>query len=477
MKQNTCTMKNTINQNRMKRDEKGFRNPMMSGKCPGNVGRRLVRFRVVVCALTMLFTLGVGEMWGYSSTWRCVPALSFSSWTEGTDQCKVKIRVKTSGDGDHYWTRDMSIDDEYVYESGGSIYKIYTVSNGSLPNDGAQEVQFERWSGGSWQENSTKYDGWMNCDAWNLRLYRGSWDWPACEYGENYKKWDVESGTTVVWDAGQQSWPTAQLYLYNKSGNEGDDLTKLGSTQQFAKTYTSKWEGYGGLIFRQNSSWTAQSTNIHEDVSSSATNITLFTHCGTYTSSKSDWQMISPAYKATSGVTVYFDNTVTGWSAPYLKDGRQWYNRAEEMSVVPGTNGKLFKYTFPNDMYYGQYMVSEGYGYTNYNPVDDSHCTYYTALQASHLSSATTLIPTANAQKGATTVLSGYTRTVTISDYTGGTVTVTYTDADNEEQEETSVLAAGRRDDAVPVCSDPADRQGRRHPRSEGISRGTRHLH
>ena len=403
---------------------------------------RRVGLVLVMCLIT------ITQAWGYTATFRCVPALAFgANWSEG-NICKVKYDQYASGTGADadYATHTLSWTG-YMYESGGNLYKIYEYKCTTMPQDGAKWLKFMRYEGDTWKQE-VYYNDWQNASWWSGCLRTDSWT------SYSYKTWNFEDGTTVVWDAGNQDWGnTTQLYVYKKDdANNNNDyvytptMNQVGSTQQFYHTFDGDWSGYGGFLFRGANDWShGQTTNINTDASPS-TGIIMFTHCGdgsgngSYTGGKSDWQKISPAYKASKDVTVYFDNTVTNWSEVHLKYGSQYFNKNIEITsnVVPGTNGKLLYYTFPHDIYYGQYMFSNAQGYTNYWPLDDTHCSKYTALQASHISSATTLIPTANAQKGATTVLSGYERQVSISSYSHGTVTVSYTDASNTARSKTS---------------------------------------
>lgn len=401
---------------------------------------RRVGLVLVMCLIT------IPQAWGYTATFRCVPALAFgSNWSEG-NTCKVKYDQYSSGSGaDLDWITLTLEWKGLMYESSGNLYKIYEVTYTSMPEDGAKWLSYERWEGSTYKEKTTQYNDWKNASWWSGNLRTDSWT------SFTYKTWDISSGTTIVWDAGQMNWGgdghTPQIYIYKSGYNDGGtNLTKIGGSQQYYKTYASAWEGYGGFLFRGHSDFNnGQTTNIPTDVSSS-TNIVLFTHSsdgsgnGSYTDGKADWQKISPAYKGTSGQTIYFDNTLTNWSNVYFKYGTPYFNRSIEITsnVVSGTNGKLLYITLPQDIYYGQFMFADGYGYTNYWPIDDSHCSHYTALQASHISAAKTYIPTANAQKGATDVLTGYQRTVTIASSSNGTVNVSYTDNGGSSKSKTS---------------------------------------
>lgn len=245
--------------------------------------------------------------------------------------------------------------------------------------------------------------------------------------------YDISANTTVVWDAGNESWTTAQLYIYKSDYNTADNLTRIGTTTQFYKLYSNSWNGYAGLIFRKDANWSAQTTDITRSISGTI----LFTYTGSKNYGKLNWGVTTSAKKATSGTTLYFDNTTTQWTQPRFKYGTSSFNRYFDMVAVPGT-ANLWKYTLPNDVYYWKYMVSQDYGWTDYNTIEDTHCNNYTAYQTSNLSSATTLIPSTNGKPCTTETLSGYTRSVTISSPSNGSITVTYTDVDESSKTKTS---------------------------------------
>lgn len=404
--------------------------------------KNLFKFKWLLLSF-ILSIASINTAWGYTAKFRCVPALAYgNNWAENKT---LNVGLHSNSSDMTHWHEQLMKWNGLMYEKNGNLYKIYEAEVTTLNQDGARYVRFKLYNPGSSSATETPtYDSWQNASYWSGKMYVDSWD-----YGFSYKTWDISSGTTIVWDAGRMNWGgdghTPQIYIYKDNYNEGQDLNKIGGSQQYYKTFGSKWGGYGGLIFRGHNNFEyGQSTNINTDVSSS-TNIVLFTHCGdgagngSYTDGKADWQKISPAYKGTSGTTIYFDNTVTNWSNVYFKYGTPYFNRYETVTnAVPGTDGKLLYITLSQDIYYGQFMFADGYGYTNYYPIDDSNCSHYTALQADHISTAKTYIPTANAQKGATTVLDGYERTVTISSYSHGTVTVSYTDAGNTARSKTS---------------------------------------
>ncbi len=387
--------------------------------------------------LIALLTLGVGQIWGWTATFRCVPALTFSSWTAG-NECKVKL---TKGDSEGDATYSMS-GTGLMYESGGNLYEIYSGTASDLPNDGAKNLHFERWEGSSWKQNAGQYNDWRNCSAWSGSMYYGSWG------SYSYKTWDIPANTTIVWDAGNESWTTAQLYIFKDGYDAADDFTRVGSTTQFTKKYTTKWAGYAGLIIRKNNNWDAQTTNIYTDVQSSTTKITLFTYQGNKSDGKLNWQKTTDAKKATSGVKIYFDNTASKWNEIWLRYGTSWFVRrsASAASKVAGTDN-LYVITIPNDAYYASYHLANNYGATNYsNITSDYNLSHKIALQSSNISSDITYIPTTGSGTGTAgnpktwsySTISGHTRTLTIAAPSNGSISATYTDETGTEQTVTS---------------------------------------
>ncbi len=400
----------------------------------GHIRRHLPVGLTKLLSLFFLLTLGVGQVWGYTATFRCVPALTFgSNWSSG-NTCKVKFNADYGwGDADSELSPTG-----LMYESGGNLYEIYSVTRSDLPGDGVRNLHFERWEGSSWKENQGQYNDWRNCSSWSNSMYYGSWG------SYSYKTWDIPANTTIVWDAGNESWTTAQLYIFKDGHNTADDFTQVGSTTQFTKKYTTKWAGYAGLIIRKNNNWDAQTTNIYTDVQSSTTNITLFTYQGNKSNGKLNWQKTTNAKKATSGVKIYFDNTDAKWGEVWLKYGTQWYNRSSAAAAtkVTGTDN-LYVITIPNDAYYEKYYLANHYGYTGYNSIETmTNISNRINYQASNIASDITYIPStgsgSNPKVWNTTTLSGHTRTLTITAPSNGSISATYTDENGTEQTVTS---------------------------------------
>lgn len=252
--------------------------------------------------------------------------------------------------------------------------------------------------------------------------------------------YNISAGTTVIWDAGGENWTTAQLYIYKSDYNTADALTRIGSTTQFYKLYSNSWNGYSGLIFRKDASWSAQTTDITRNISG----VILFTYPGNKSGSKLNWQVTENAKKATSGTKIYFDNTDAGWGEVWFKYGTQWYNRhsGSAATKVTGT-ANLYVITIPNDAYYEKYYLASDYGWTGYNPINDTHVAKRIDYVTSNLASDITYVATGSTSGSsptvyATTSFSGHTRTLTIAAPSNGSISATYTDESGTEHTVTS---------------------------------------
>ena len=222
------------------------------------------------------------------------------------------------------------------YSNGHRIYKITFDKRYS-------KVQIN--DGG----NTNKYD---NQDCYSNAgkiLIPGAGDWWQTIGPSNFTNYSISSGATVVWDAGNESWTTAQIYYYKPNYDAADNLTRCGTSTQFYKTYAAAWSNYAGIVFRKDDSWSAKTTNITRDNSG----VTLYTYCNSNTSGKLDWQVTTSAKKATSGVKIYFDNTDAQWNEIWLRYGTTWFVRSSAAAAtqVTGTEN-LYVLSIPNDAYW-----------------------------------------------------------------------------------------------------------------------------
>ncbi len=289
--------------------------------------------------------------------------------------------------------------------------------------------------------------------------------------------WNWESGNSVIWDWGAANQTNAYFTVGNGDGNKGAcTMTRLGNSGQFTYTDNSTWNNYGWAAFSTNTNWglnTYRTTAIEREVNGNMY-VCLNTKksCSCSENDEWNWQEVTSPKKGTSGYAIYFDDTNTNWGGGnmYFKYGVDWstggYNRniAFSSTKVPGTNNLYILTSNQNDattsgatnangqlshdIYYSTWYISKEVGWTGNNTInDDAHLTARTAAQTSNISGNVTLIPTAissgNGTSGnpniwTTTVLSGFTRTVTITTPSHGTITVTYTDYDESEMTKTS---------------------------------------
>ena len=155
----------------------------------------------------------------------------------------------------------------------------------------------------------------------------------------------------------------------------------------------------------------------------------------------------------TSGVVVYFDNTITKWSTIYLRVGHSSWNSAYQLSKVNGTDA-LYTYTIPSWSGYDAFSFANKSGrtdgYTIYQPSNYKYTSNFPSGQTTYFSGwnldkMRLFIPTGvnNTADGCTyyntdVEYNNYQRTVTIKSPTNGSITITYKNESNTSQTKTS---------------------------------------
>ena len=148
------------------------------------------------------------------------------------------------------------------------------------------------------------------------------------------------------------------------------------------------------------------------------------------------------AWNFTSGVTIYFDNSLTQWNSIYLRVGtKSWSNAYQITEKVSGTSN-LYKFTLPECNNYEAFAFSNGAGWTGsdktiYQPSDlkptnftITGLTEYFYFDLNHSIIFTPKTPKYESNQNCTyysTVQKHYVNYITSP---GGSVTVTYTDED-----------------------------------------------
>ena len=301
----------------------------------------------------------------------------------------------------------------------------------------------------------------------------------ATYYAYYRRVYSIDNGATIVWDFGTRT-PWSNVYLRRTAENNGnthDALSRPGSSgYQWAKTYNSAVSDIRYYMFRDanGNTWNdyGQTTNMYNDISG----ITIYTNPNTTTyqdsKNKLDWQIATNCHKGSSGRTIYFDDSNTGWGSGnmYFNYGVDYDGNSSgfhrkidfaatkvpgtanlwklKASVAEGTNqGKTdASGQFAHDIYFQKWYVSKSYGYTNHNPITDTHVLERTAIYTDDITTNDfTLIPTSGSGAGTdgnpkiwtTTKLTGHTRRVTIGSHDHGTITVSYTDESNTAQAKT----------------------------------------
>lgn len=416
-------------------------------------------------------TKGGWDTYGRDITIYGVPkTMDGTKWNEGSHTLYANFKV-----GDSEWKKQQMTKTSFTY-AGNPIYKCtmlikYNVIKQVefIYNDGSDKSLYSYTPGSQYSTDDIDgkiFRGWINL----------SHKWSTYEVDHT-----IAAGSTIVWDLGQNwidngnnNWTNVYLYksVNSSSGDpsgSNEAYSPLGSSTQYAKTYNSAVNYIGAWLFRNNTSnWNAhtQTTNIDSNVSG----LTLYTYCNTESSNKLDWQVTTGAKKGTSGRTIYFDDTNTNWKDHetenreiYFNYGVDWdgggYHRKIDFAVekVPGT-ANLYKLKasssdatntgatnssgqFDHDIYFQKWYVSKYYGYTNHNPITDSHVLERTEIYTDAITSNDfTLIPTTKQAGGSgtdgspyiwnTTKMTGHTHTVTVS-ATHGMITLSYTDEGN----------------------------------------------
>lgn len=413
----------------------------------------LVLIGVLITSLTT-------QVWAYDLTFRCIPKQIWgNNWTEGSS--KVKINAQ---DENGTWRYIVMTDEGNTYNG----YKIYKGKLTDFSSDKAHNIQFQRLNSSSqWQEQlewGDYKDGSFICSQ-----IRTSSGWTAYKIDHS-----IAASSTVIWDmaGNDKSWAASYLYRdVNGSSGGNDEMTRIGTTTQWYKTYASASTKIASFQFRaNNSNWNdyTHTTNIEKNVSG----VTLYTYDNTNNGGspkKLNWHETTNAKKATSGTKIYLDKTnATGWGEVWLKYGTQWFNRSSAVAatLVTGTDA-LYVITMPNDAYYEKYVLADNYGYTNYNNItNDGNLKHRIAHQASNLSSDITYIPTSTASGKGTSgnpyvwncsTLSGHTRTLTISAPSNGSISATYTDEGGVERTVTSGSFSVAQTCKVTITATPSD--------------------
>ena len=156
----------------------------------------------------------------------------------------------------------------------------------------------------------------------------------------------------------------------------------------------------------------------------------------------------------TSGVVVYFDNTVTQWSSIYLRVGHSNWNSAYQLTEKVAGTDALYKYTIPSWNGYDAFSFANKSGrtdgYTIYQPSNYKYDSNFPSGQTTYFSGwnldkRRLFIPksASNTDKGCTYYntdieYDNYQRTVTITSPTNGNITVTYKDESDKSQSKTS---------------------------------------
>lgn len=178
--------------------------------------------------LTLLLTLGVGEMRGATATtvYYAVPSATVGSYT-------VKLNVNYKGDGDEWQQWDMDLED-YTYE--GKLVYSYSFTD---KYDGLGCLQFQLYNGESYVSQQQPIGSWTTPGTYNGKIYIHNTGWVT--YGRDITIYAIPEAS--AYSLSSFTPGTHTLYANVKIGNTGSGEW-LGTKPVFAKTaykYNGNW--------------------------------------------------------------------------------------------------------------------------------------------------------------------------------------------------------------------------------------------
>ncbi len=251
------------------------------------------------------------------------------------------------------------------------------------------------------------------------------------------KAWQIKANQTVYYFE-YNSWGAVNFHVWGSDWSNNHTMTQIGSTPYYYYTQGgSDYNSISGFLFQKAKN---DGTNKTSDLGYDVTDHTVFVDNTKYGGMK----------RATTSTTLYFDNTIFGYSTIYFRSGGSGFSIANVMTKVPGT-ANLYKVSVPQYLPFDAYCFANNCAYTGKNSVytvDVADNTYDVTKSTVHVKSDITgELTYCYSSDGDLTdgcqyynfsTFSGHTRRVTISDYSHGTVTAAYTDEDNSAKEKTS---------------------------------------
>lgn len=251
------------------------------------------------------------------------------------------------------------------------------------------------------------------------------------------KAWQIKANQTVYYFE-YNSWGAVNFHVWGSDWSNDHTMTQIGSTPYYYYTQGgSDYNSISGFLFQKAKN---DGTNKTSDLGYDVTDHTVFVDNTKYGGMK----------RATTSTTLYFDNTIFGYSTIYFRSGGSGFSIANVMTKVPGT-ANLYKVSVPQYLPFDAYCFANNCAYTGKNSVytvDVADNTYDVTKSTVHVKSDITgELTYCYSSDGDLTdgcqyynfsTFSGHTRRVTISDYSHGTVTAAYTDEDNSAKEKTS---------------------------------------
>ncbi len=272
----------------------------------------------------------------------------------------------------------------------------------------------------------------------------------------------INSGITVYFDNSIAEWTYPEMQVYQSESNKPSyRFNQIGSTSFYYYNFTGGWgsdqSGFAHIYYYNytGSGWGNKSAQQKYNITSNCVIVakTGYEGCaiGYFTTYKKAYDKNeSDGNKPTR---VYFDATALGaatWgNNAYLRYGFDCVAHADPMTKVPGT-ASLFYIDVP-EAYYEKYTISNSYGWTHGNPVEQpvtgtvptgesaiTHQLKYSATDINNNKTVSTFVlktASSSTSSDGSCTLYEYdknegsdmpTQTVTINNTTNGTIRVTY---------------------------------------------------
>ena len=252
--------------------------------------QRLRRYAVM---LMMLLTLGVGQMWGATST-----TVYYAVSTSYT----VKCNVNRKGDGSDWKT--------YTMTSTGNTYNGKTVYSCSFTDlyDGLGKLQFQLYDGDEWKSQVEPISSWTSVSTYNGKLYEGD-SWKSSPFS-----W---SNYTIYFDTRNvTSWTNPHLRIGHSTYCSAYAMSNVAGTKYLYSVSSPSWAGYAAYTITNSAGYTNSHT-IYQPSNEKPTSPYAITKLINYQSGNiEDNKYITPSTKAQTKDDADYWNVTVNNSLP-----------------------------------------------------------------------------------------------------------------------------------------------------------------